>query len=542
MIQLFKRVKNDSNVANWSMVPDRSVLSNVAYSGNYSDLNGTPDLSVYAEKSELANVATSGNYSDLIDTPNLSVYAEKDDLANIAFSGNYSDLIGAPELANVALSGNYSDLAGTPNLSVYAEKSELANVAFSGNYSDLNGTPVIPVVDYPVTDVTVNGTSAMNGSVAEITVPSVPSNISAFTNDVGYITDSALSGYAQTADLANIAFSGNYSDLVGAPVLANVATSGSYTDLTDKPTIPAAQVQSDWDQADNTAVDYIKNKPDLSVYALSSSLANVATSGNYSDLNGKPTIPDVSNMVTTNTSQTITGVKTIDADINYTSPSLSMRGIKNNGSGYGINLQNNSSSNIISIYVNKPTIGSAELGITPRVANCDLGGSGTTSNYKWRNLYLSGNISDGSNNISVAGMVAKQNAINASNKLSADYVSGLANVATTGNYSDLAGTPTLATVATTGNYSDLIGTPDLSIYAQTANLSNVAFSGNYSDLSGTPASEPLYKHILTLKNNETASSASAIATAEIVTNSSTQFTIESLMTWLYDHNYKTVPL
>lgn len=45
--------------------------------------------------------------------------------------------------------------------------------------------------------------------------------------------------------------------------LATVATSGSYNDLTDKPTIPAAQVQSDWTQADNTKVDYIKNKPTI---------------------------------------------------------------------------------------------------------------------------------------------------------------------------------------------------------------------------------------------------------------------------------------
>jgi hypothetical protein len=32
-----------------------------------------------------------------------------------------------------------------------------------------------------------------------------------------------------------VAFSGEYADLAGAPVLAPVATSGSYNDLTDKP-------------------------------------------------------------------------------------------------------------------------------------------------------------------------------------------------------------------------------------------------------------------------------------------------------------------
>ena len=49
--------------------------------------------------------------------------------------------------------------------------------------------------------------------------------------------------------------------------LATVATTGDYNDLTNKPTIPAAQVQADWDQADSDAVDYIKNKPTIPTIA-----------------------------------------------------------------------------------------------------------------------------------------------------------------------------------------------------------------------------------------------------------------------------------
>lgn len=37
--------------------------------------------------------------------------------------------------------------------------------------------------------------------------------------------------------------------------------SGSYTDLTNKPTIPAAQIQADWNQTNAESKDYIKNKP-----------------------------------------------------------------------------------------------------------------------------------------------------------------------------------------------------------------------------------------------------------------------------------------
>ena len=65
--------------------------------------------------------------------------------------------------------------------------------------------------------------------------------------------------------------------------LKRVAFTGSYNDLSDRPSVPAAQVQSDWNQTNSQAVDFIKNKP---------SLASVATSGNYADLNNKPTIPN----------------------------------------------------------------------------------------------------------------------------------------------------------------------------------------------------------------------------------------------------------
>lgn len=57
--------------------------------------------------------------------------------------------------------------------------------------------------------------------------------------------------------------------------LATVATTGSYTDLSNKPTIP-------------TKVSELQND---SGYVAGSSLATVATTGSYSDLTGTPTIP-----------------------------------------------------------------------------------------------------------------------------------------------------------------------------------------------------------------------------------------------------------
>lgn len=55
-----------------------------------------------------------------------------------------------------------------------------------------------------------------------------------------------------------------------------------YNELTNKPSIPAAQVNSDWNSS--TGVSAILNKPQL---------AGVATSGNYNDLTNKPNLASV---------------------------------------------------------------------------------------------------------------------------------------------------------------------------------------------------------------------------------------------------------
>ena len=106
-------------------------------------------------------------------------------------------------------------------LSQKANTSSLSAVAFSGSYTDLNNTPTIPdVSNYYTKSETYNQTEVNN----------------------------LLSTKADTSSLST------------------VATTGDYDDLLNKPTIPAAQVQSDWSQADNTQVDYIKNKPTIIEY------------------------------------------------------------------------------------------------------------------------------------------------------------------------------------------------------------------------------------------------------------------------------------
>lgn len=63
-------------------------------------------------------------------------------------------------------------------------------------------------------------------------------------------------------------------------------TDGSYTksdcgiewsSIRNKPTIPAAQVQTDWDETNTASVSFIKNKPNLGVYQLKTDMGSYAT-------------------------------------------------------------------------------------------------------------------------------------------------------------------------------------------------------------------------------------------------------------------------
>jgi len=67
-------------------------------------------------------------------------------------------------------------------------------------------------------------------------------------------------------------------------------TAADVNALPSSTVIPAAQIQSDWNQSNTSAKDYIKNKPEIPVLP---TLADVATSGDYEDLTNTPTIPDV---------------------------------------------------------------------------------------------------------------------------------------------------------------------------------------------------------------------------------------------------------
>ncbi|MBQ0013592.1 MAG: hypothetical protein KBS86_03430 [Proteobacteria bacterium] len=133
-----------------------------------------------------------------------------------------------------------------------ANTANLATVATTGSYEDLDDKPTIPAAQV---NSDWNATSGVAQILNKPTIPTVTDTYSATSGDAmsGKAVASAISGKANTANLAT------------------VATTGSYKDLDDKPTIPAAQVNSDWNATSGVA--QILNKPTLGSLATLSAVS-----------------------------------------------------------------------------------------------------------------------------------------------------------------------------------------------------------------------------------------------------------------------------
>lgn len=113
-------------------------------------------------------------------------------------------------------------------------KPTLATVATSGSYNDLSNKPTIPTV--PVQDVTVNGTSVLDGTTAKVVVPAIP-DLSLVTSGSGsFVTGLSVSGHQITQTLGTPAVATvDWSEIENKPTFAAIATSGSYSDLLNNP-------------------------------------------------------------------------------------------------------------------------------------------------------------------------------------------------------------------------------------------------------------------------------------------------------------------
>ena len=333
------------------------------------------------------------------------------------------------------------------------------------------------------------------------TTEDLVANYQPLINESNKLAASLVSGLANIATtgeysdlvnapvLANIATSGEYSDLVNAPVLATVATTGDYNDLTNKPSV----VQSDWAETNSAAPAFILNKPTLANIATTGEWAdlvnvpafkNIATTAEWSDLVNVPAFkniattaeysdlvnaPVLASVATSGDYNDLTNKPTVDQTYNASSANAQS----------GTAVASAISSAISSVY--KPAGSSTFVGLpTPAAGN--LG-----------NVY----------NMSEEFTTDDRFVEGAGSKYPAGTNVVIVNVGTD--------------IAPEYKFDVLAGFIDLSGYAKSADLATVATSGDYNDLTNKPTVDQTYNASSTNAQSGTAV-ANAIADMQTITN------------------------
>lgn len=180
----------------------------------------------------------------------------------------------------------------------------------------------------------VNLTPADIGALPDDTeIPVVPTNIGAFDNDVGYLTQhQSLTDYPKKTELANVATSGDYTDLINTPTIPSTEGLATETYVQNKIAEVVNSAPGTLDTL-NELAQALGNDPnfattmatELGKKANTANLATVATSGSYNDLSNTPTIPSVGNGTLTiqkngTSAGTFTANATTDKTINIIVP------------------------------------------------------------------------------------------------------------------------------------------------------------------------------------------------------------------------------
>ena len=343
-----------------------------------------------------------------------------------------------------------------------ADTSALAPVAFSGVYADLTGKP---------------------------TIPTVPANVSAFTNDSGYQTaadvTSAISGKANTADLAVVATSGDYADLLNKPTAASlgavetstVGQPGGVAALDGTGKVPSAQLPSYVD-----AVVEVADFASLPPVGVASTIYVTIDDGKtyrwggsaYAEISASPGSTDAVPEGSTNLYFTT-------ARAEAAAPVQSVAGKTG-------------------IVVLTATDISGLAAVATSGAYADLTGKPV-------------NVSAFTND---AGY---QTAANVATAIAGKAdTSSLAPVALSGAYADLTGKP--ANLSDFNNDTNFVNqtalTAGLALKANTGDLAPVALSGSYADLTGKPTIPTVPTNVSEFTNDAGYLSAVPIATALVV--------------------------
>ena len=170
----------------------------------------------------------------------------------------------------------YANITGTPDLTAYVRKTQntTQTIASTASVGSDSSTLTLNSSSYAMTVNTLAGTSTLTVTPTAATL--VLAGGGTWTANSILTLGYADGRYLTTANLT-------YANITGKPTLANVATSGSYTDLSNTPNLTlyltTANAASSYLPSANFTYANLTGKP---------SFATVATSGSYTDLSNTP--------------------------------------------------------------------------------------------------------------------------------------------------------------------------------------------------------------------------------------------------------------
>lgn len=381
-------------------------FSDIAFSGSYKDLKDLPTpstpgtgqeieypvVSVNGQEGEVNLVYTDVGAASEDHTHDIKAIDGLDTILQNKLSVDdsipYSQIVEAPEIPDPQV---HADWNATSGISQILNKPTL----FDGDYNSLTNKPEIPVVNYPVTSV--NGQEG-NVSLTAEDVNAAPVEHTHRLEEINGLVDVLQSKMGKTDSI-------------------------EYSRLTGVPSIPAAQVNADWNST--SGVSQILNKPTLFDGRYESLTGKpVIFDGDYNSLTNKPTIPVVNYPVTSVNSKTGSVVLN-NTDVGAAASQHTHTIAEVNGLQTALNGKMNSGSTI-------PY--SSLTGVPTMPVN---------------------------NSFSFKGLNDTDDAVIANGFLRWNSTGTSISYATTIPYSAITGTPTLSTVAGTGSYNDLLNKPSI---------------------------------------------------------------------------------
>ena len=347
----------------------------------------------------------------------------------------------------------------------------------------------------------------------------------AVTDDDTYVDmetfTNALANYTTTANLAAVALSGEYADLLNKPTIdqtyngssanaqsgtavaglianysrtdafSTVAFSGDFADLTN---VPAAATVDQVYNASSTNAQSGTAVAGLIANYMTSSEVNSAISNAISTVyKYKGSVATYDNLPSSG--QEVGDVWNVESDgHNY-----AWTGTEWDRLAGTVDLTNYVTLNTAQTITNK-TINLADNTVIGLSAVATSGEYADLLNKPTIDQTYNGSSANAQSGVAIEGLIANYTT-----------TANLASVALSGEYADLLNKPTISTVGSTGEYADLLNKPT---------FANVAFSGDFADLTNVPAAatvDQVYNASSTNAQSGTAV-AGAIADMQTVTN------------------------